>query len=397
MDNITANPIDLSVAQTAVLDQILEWYFDKNRPKNYLTLGGYAGTGKTTLLGVFSRKVREKEPKTKIAFAAYTGKASRVLYSKLSQFNSREADDYVGTLHGLVYTALTNSDGQIIGWEKKEKEKFDYHLIVVDEASMVNQAIWTDIQSFGVPILAVGDHGQLPPIDGQFNLMQEPELKLEEIFRQQADNPIIQLSIMAREQGKIPPGRYSRTVRKLQRADSDAQELLGELFTKYDERLMVLVGYNHTRVKINQAIRQLLEFDSLLPQRRDRVICLKNNRELGIYNGMLGYIDRISEVTEGDLNYYLADITFDGEDKPRELKVYKDQFGQKESLKQEIPRELQVFDFGYAITVHKSQGSQAEKVVLFEERFSRMTDEDWRRWLYTAVTRSSSELYIIGD
>jgi len=397
MADITANPIDLSPAQSGILQQILDWYFDKNRTKNYLTLGGYAGTGKTTLLGVFSKKVREKEPKTKIAFAAYTGKASRVLYSKLNQFKSRGGDDYVGTLHGLLYTALTNSGGQVVGWEKKSAEKFEYNLIVVDEASMVNQGIWADIQSFGVPILAVGDHGQLPPIEGSFNLMQTPELKLEEIFRQQADNPIIQLSIMARESGRIAPARYSRTVRKLQRDDADAQELLGELFTQYDERLMVLVGYNHTRVKINQAIRQLLEFDSPLPQRRDRVICLKNNRELGIFNGMLGYIDGMSEVTDGPLNYYLMDITFDGEDKSRELKVYKDQFGQKESLKVEIPKQLQVFDFGYAITVHKSQGSQAEKVVLFEERFSRMSDEDWRRWLYTAVTRSSSELYIIGD
>jgi exodeoxyribonuclease-5 len=58
--------------------------------------------------------------------------------------------------------------------------------------------------------------------------------------------------------------------------------------------------------------------------------------------------------------------------------------------------EIDLFDFGYALTVHKAQGSQAQKVVLFEERFSKMDDETWCRWLYTGVTRAGEELYIIG-
>lgn len=397
MANITANALELSPAQNLILEQIMQWYLNKNRDKNYLTLGGFAGTGKTTLLGVLAERLRQKPPYIKIAFAAYTGKASRVLFGKLAQFDSRKSGDYVGTIHGLLYTALTNDSGQIMGWEKKDPDKFEYDLIIIDEASMVNKAVWQDILSLNKPVLAVGDHGQLPPIDGQFNLMQEPELKLEEIFRQQAENPIIQLSVMARETGVIPVSRYSRTVRKMSRADYEVQELLGDLFSQYDERLMVLVGYNHTRVKINQAIRNILEFSDAKPMQGDRVICLKNNRSLGIYNGMLGEIQRISEVSADGLDYYLADILFDGEENTRELKLFKEQFGQKEVTKQEIPKELQLFDFGYAITVHKAQGSQAEKVVLFEERFAKMSDDDWRRWLYTAVTRSSSELYIVGD
>jgi ATP-dependent exoDNAse (exonuclease V) alpha subunit len=55
-----------------------------------------------------------------------------------------------------------------------------------------------------------------------------------------------------------------------------------------------------------------------------------------------------------------------------------------------------LFDFGYAVTVHKAQGSEAKKVILFEERFRQMEDEMWARWLYTAVTRAQEELYIIG-
>jgi len=55
-----------------------------------------------------------------------------------------------------------------------------------------------------------------------------------------------------------------------------------------------------------------------------------------------------------------------------------------------------LFDFGYALTVHKAQGGQAKKVVLFEERFKKMSDQQWRRWLYTAVTRAEEELIIFG-
>jgi superfamily I DNA/RNA helicase len=55
-----------------------------------------------------------------------------------------------------------------------------------------------------------------------------------------------------------------------------------------------------------------------------------------------------------------------------------------------------LFDFGYALTVHKAQGSQARKVILFEERFPKMTDDDWRRWLYTGITRAEEELVLFG-
>jgi len=55
-----------------------------------------------------------------------------------------------------------------------------------------------------------------------------------------------------------------------------------------------------------------------------------------------------------------------------------------------------LFDWGYALTVHKAQGSEADQVVLFEERFSFYDDEMWNRWLYTAVTRAKNELYWIG-
>ncbi|HKM20088.1 MAG TPA: ATP-dependent RecD-like DNA helicase, partial [Candidatus Dojkabacteria bacterium] len=246
------------------------------------------------------------------------------------------------------------------------------------------------------PILAVGDHGQLPPVEGKFNLMASPMLRLEEIYRQEKGNPIIMVSELARKYGDIPVMEFSSTVRKFSREDENLQEFLSEKLSGYDENMMVLVGYNHTRVKLNNGIRQFLEFDSPNPQIEDRVICLRNNAELGIFNGMLGTVQSIERKNLADmLEYYDVDIQFDGQDDLFHGNMSAEQFGKRETLK-DVGREMNLFDFGYALTVHKAQGSQAEKVILFEERFPKMDDDMWRRWLYTGVTRAVSELYIVG-
>ena len=68
--------------------------------------------------------------------------------------------------------------------------------------------MFEDLKSFGVPILAVGDHGQLPPVRGTFNLMEKPDIRLTKIHRQAENDPIVRLSILAREEGQIPFGQH---------------------------------------------------------------------------------------------------------------------------------------------------------------------------------------------
>jgi exodeoxyribonuclease-5 len=159
---------------------------------------------------------------------------------------------------------------------------------------------------------------------------------------------------------------------------------------------MILSGYNRTRIKLNKGIRQLLNFESPTPSQGDRVICLQNNYKKEIFNGMMGTILDITEHKVDNLVYFDAEIELDDEDYPYYGKISKEQFGKERTLRK-ISEELDLFDFGYALTVHKAQGSQAKRVVVFEERFSKMNDEMWRRWLYTAVTRAQEELYIIGN
>ena len=104
---------------------------------------------------------------------------------------------------------------------------------------------------------------------------------------------------------------------------------------------------------------------------------------------MLGTITSIERV---DDDWYNATIELDDEAFPFTGLISRTQFGSTEALnftdKRSRIQTGDLFDFGYAMTVHKAQGSQAKRVVLFEERFAKMTEDEWRKWLYTAITRA---------
>lgn len=387
--------IALSSGQKDVLNKVVAWCKkDKSQSDLFITIGGYAGTGKTTLIAVLRKRIAKFNKDMKVGFVSYTGKAARVLRNKLKEAKVILPEDSVGTIHSLIYSPVVNEKEEIIGW--KQKEKIDRDLIIVDEASMVDETIWLHLLSYKIPIVVVGDHGQLPPISGSFHLIADPELELIEIHRQAKDNPIIALSIQARLNGYIHPGIYSDNVRKFGNKDEDAQETVSELLANYSQDTLILCGYNKTRKKLNLHIRNTLGFSSPLPQIGDRVICLRNNHEKHIFNGMTG---TILKITDENTKWYKAEIQMDGEDGTYKGLISKDQFMSDAALNFTDRRSAimagDLFDFGYALTVHKAQGSQAKRVILFEERFSKMDDEAWRRWLYTGVTRAEEELYII--
>lgn len=384
--------MEFSTDQKYALDVLFTWFTKPKR--NYITLGGFAGTGKTTLIAKLREKITKSKPKTRIAFISYTGKASQVLKHTLNENKTIQKGDFVGTIHSLIYSPLIDSKTQeIIGWQ--QKDKIDYDLIIIDEASMVNEYIWQDICSYNIPIIAVGDHGQLPPIQGNFNLMQKPDIKLESIHRQAAKSPIIKLSTIARAEGNIPVGIYGKTVIKYDKSDSEIFFVLENLLEKVDQDTMILCGYNHTRVKLNRQIRTNLGFETDEPAYYDKVICLRNNHKKQIFNGEIGYIEKINEkngnfdvtITMEDDMYYQGIISKEQFNNPSSLNQTQDRYKTKD---------IDLFDYGYAITVHKAQGSQAKRVILFEEKFAKMDEEMWRKWLYTAITRAQTELYIIG-
>jgi exodeoxyribonuclease-5 len=410
--------MQLTEDQTRAVDAIHDFFQKGDRP--LMTMGGYAGTGKTT---VVAHAIASLETRPPVAFCAFSGKAASVLKSKLERASALKPGDYVGTIHGLIYkpferfkpkkaddkdeqlkfeeasegvakrTPIKGKQEQNIGFALND-DGFNQSIVVMDEASMCSGSVFDDLKGFGKPILAVGDHGQLPPVMGSFNLMEKPEIRLEKIHRQAEGDPIVRLSMMARQEGRIPLGEYGDGVRKIQRTGD-----LG-FATAFTRDTMVLCGTNQTRVFWNNFLRTQIGYTSDDPEVGERVICLKNNREKEIYNGMTGVLQSIASRGR---HWYEVSILMDSGLLFEEW-VFKHQFGSPKTIfefrenGEDMPpwRIGNLFDWAYCMTVHKSQGSEAEDVVVLEERISR-TDDEWRRWLYTAVTRAKKKLLIVGS
>ena len=394
--------IELTEEQRAVHDSVVDWY--KSNPDRYISVGGLAGCGKTTVIGFIADTLKREFGTLPIAYVCYTGKASLVLARKLKNL---DFNDSVGTIHSLIYKPIVDEDGSILGWARKDD--VDASLIIVDEASMVDKDIWRDLTSYGIPILAVGDHGQLPPIgEGGFSLMRNPDLKLVTVHRQALENPIIKLSLYVRRHGSIPTRVFGKTAAKL---DYSIDQRAKDILYGYDFRTdsQILCGMNKTRVKLNDLVRGTNGFDCDDPLPGEKLICLKNNRELGIMNGQMGVLNEAKFATEllFDLN-----ITMDGLSGPINALTHRNAFGSvkydvamkelyADALLAGLPYDkkpkINMFDFGYAISIHKAQGSEFQRVVLIEERNSFQSDDDYTRWLYTGITRASEKLVIIDN
>lgn len=369
--------MELTPLQAKAVDTFFEWYASKPTPFFYLT--GYAGTGKTTLARFFAEKV--KSQKGSVAYAAFTGKASLVLERKKCTPSS--------TIHRLMYK-LVGRDGQDLTWEKKPKEDFPkLDLLILDECSMINEEMGRDLLSYGVPILVLGDPGQLPPVEGTgFFTAGTPDFHLTEIHRQAEGSPIINLATQVRN-GKRPAGGFYGPDREV--IITGGRPSAAE-FLNYDQ---ILCGTNHTRTGINRTVRTHLGRSSTHPLPGDKLICLKNNWEVdGMMNGSLW---KIEKTRPGSARHRLA-LTLTNWDIP-------DQEVQVEThlcfFDQSIPKpdgwkawkSLTHFTYGYAITVHKSQGSQWDNVLLFDESAA-FRDDRWKH-LYTGVTRAAERLTVI--
>ena len=162
-------------------------------------------------------------------------------------------------------------------WDEAPASKAE--LIIIDECSMVDAELGRDLLSFGVPLLVLGDPAQLPPIQGGgFFTEAEPDVMLTEVHRQARDNPIVRLSMDIRAGDYLEPGRYGESEVVL-KADLDPQRVL--------DADQVLVGRNNTRRAYNQRMRQRRGFTDTMPEAGDKLVCLRNNRKKGLFNGGL--------------------------------------------------------------------------------------------------------------
>jgi len=386
--------------QVTALDGILAWQ-KKPDGMEILTVGGYAGTGKTALTGRVAYDLISQG--VDVAFATPTGKAAQVLKKSLARSGVMDAP--VSTIHSLIYKPIEDKKtGRVIGWEPRRT--LDCSLIVVDEASMISQEVLGHLRKFGIPILAVGDHGQLPPVGESTGLMTKPDFRLEKIHRQATGNPVIRLSTLVRN------GAPNEALKKFIEDINDPR--VG--YTKSRDQAiefgsppgLLLTYTNKLRTSLNRDIRhdKFGYDDDTDPQLGEVIICLKNRRlEDGrvIANGMRGVVKLCGP---GGQHSYKMNVEFD---EPvglvEDVYVCKHQFLRDKTFAgfDEVPGGHTswwtvgaLFDFGYAMTCHKSQGSQAPKVAVFMEwALSKMEEADRRRWVYTAATRAVDSVLLV--
>lgn len=417
-------------------------------PEPLTYVGGYAGTGKSTILPNILESLGFLPER--VAFVAPTGKAAKVMRQKLKAQQYPKID--TGTIHSAIYRAkpapigqleadleehendlaeaLMMSEGQPTAEVEKQRrlvnrlreelamayqeDKINFQLnpdsaiqmndlIVVDEASMVGRRMARDLMEFGVPILALGDPGQLPPVEDEPGLTANaPDFFLTEVHRTAKDNPIIHLSMLAREGKDLPVKDYGGGVEVIKRRDFDP-------VFDFDTRPMFLVGTNKTRWKINQQLRD--EFgitesprERLGPQEGEPLIVCKNNRDNpGLVNGTECVALSSAEMHNGDAAF---DLSFEDDEGLRyvDKRVFQGLFEEHYSKKKNgysapdrsafrARKNAIQMDWAYAITVHKSQGSAWDDVVLIDE--SSVFRDDCDKHLYTGITRAAKTLKVL--
>jgi exodeoxyribonuclease V len=397
--------MEWSPQQETALTRVRDWRQSGRDP--VFMLGGYAGTGKTTLAKELAGGLRNAY------FAAYTGKAAHVL--------ARAGVPNVSTIHKLIYLPKDKCQGKLRDLQKEREQlalldpqpvaslaKIDEaikaekanlsrpawtlntdsplkeaDLLVIDEYSMVDKQMGEDLLSFGCPILALGDPGQLPPIRGDCYFGRAPDFLLTEIHRQAADNPIIRLSKLVREGGNLSPGEYGSS--RVVRHDCTTRDQLAEWAISVDQ---LLVGRNATRGATNRRMRDLLGRKDPLPETGDKLVCLRNNHKVGLLNGQMWTVS-CAPVVWGDF----LSLTVHNEDGDKlACLAHPNHFvGTADKLDYWTRRDAEEFDFGYALTVHKSQGSQWDSVLLFDE----WNLQNRQQWLYTAITRAAESVTVV--
>jgi exodeoxyribonuclease-5 len=383
--------------QTSAIREAVNWYKNRRKVQKVFQINGLAGTGKTSIIPYIIDDLG-LDPERDVVFGTYTGKAALVL---------RKKGIPCRTIHSLIYK-LVKTDKSAPVWELNEHSDVrSAKLVVLDEVSMVDKEMAADLLSFGKPVIVLGDHGQLPPVNGEAAFSsQDPDAVLTQIHRQAAENPIIRIAHMARTGQVIPYGEHGGAVLVVPQRKIQTAQLLAP-----DQ---VICGTNRTRFRLNNLMRRALGHETALPTGPDeKVICLRNNHPLGLLNGMFLQLDAIEEPAgvgfkavvyneNGEVvaGNYSQDGDSDGEPQPKKLRVYTGFFldhqqfdpgrGEKD-WKQK--RWMVQATFGYAITCHKSQGSQWDNVLVWDDGLGK-TRQEWSRWLYTAITRASEGLVI---
>ena len=380
------NEFSLTGEQDDALDRIEAWYkavqLSPARQK-FLVLSGAAGTGKSSLI----RHVitRLGLPRQDVACCAFTGKAAL-------NINRKGAE--ACTLHSLMYRVERLSNGE---FRFRRRDSIQQRLVIVDEASMISLELFEDLVHYGRPVIFIGDHHQLPPIDDGFSIMSSPDIVLHEIHRQALENPIIRQSQNVVNGIPIPYGGRDRRFRKIRLSELQEEDLAPPE-TSRQEAPQVLVGTNGSRKTFNSLIRELNGMsESSPPLAGEKMIVLRNNYKHNLFNGQIVYLTSTPVRKRGkwlstcqdEMAVLDPSVAFYG---VREKEI---EFTLGGDRMDNAPQNELFMDYGYAITVHKAQGSQWDDAVIIDDGFGRGNDSMRGRWLYTAITRARRNVLLV--
>lgn len=430
----------LTAEQSSGIEAIKKWYEDAiDGLAGPYRLFGPAGTGKTTMakhipaaLGVSAK------------FMAYTGKAAHVLtrkgveartihssiYYPTADENARaelrKAERSLGILRNAprdepesdpeISAILTQGGGSIeetiadlsreiteltartkrMSWEWNPEAMMEDMpgILILDEVSMVNEKLATDIERYEIPVLVLGDPSQLPPVEGGGHYINaQPDFMLEEIHRQALESPVLELATRIRlSQG----GRLGMTGDDLEPASLAAAMQADQ----------VIVWSNKRRWAMIDAMRRNWGRPNGVPVKDDRIMCLTNNRDLAVFNGQQFTVLHSTQTAMGPT------VTVQDDDgRTRTIPTFADGFAGMDLEKQAkgsgagIRGGRMLATFAQAITCHKSQGSEWNHVYVVNELPAMMgmtarregqaaAEGHARRWIYTAVTRASERVTV---
>ena len=373
----------------------------KNHEK-YVTIAGYAGTGKSTLVRVIIEALDVDEDK--VAYATFTGKAAEVLRKK--------GNKNAMTLHKLLYDSIPKPGG---GFFRKPKFSLGYTIVVVDECSMVPKSMIDMLLAHKIFIIFLGDPEQLSMIDKteSHDLLDHPDVFLDEIMRQAAESEIIQLTMKIRN-GEDIPYMKGKDVIVLPKKELVTGHLLWAD--------TILTATNATRHNLNNQVRGLLGYEGELCE-GEKIICKRNywddvnedgdalvNGSIGTVHNIFNSFIEIPKIIKNDRHQIptiMADFTPEAGKSFGTINFDKDfllleqpcvdwrvsyQVGKmRQKLGDILPKQA---TYGYALTGHAAEGSQWSKVLVIEENFPFARDEH-KRWLYTCATRPEDKLVLI--
>ena len=393
--------MQLTLEQEQALKIILEKY--KNHEK-YVTICGYAGVGKSTLVRFAIQALDVEEDK--VIYATYTGKAAEVLRKK--------GNKNAITLHKLLYDSIPRPGG---GFFRKPKTSLEYNIVVIDEISLAPKSMIEMLLKHKVFCIFIGDNFQLPQIDKNesHTYLDHPDIFLSKIMRQAAESEIIQLTMKIRN-GEDIPFTKGNEVMIIPRKD-----LVTGHLTWADS---IICATNITRHGVNHQMRELLSYKNILED-GEKVICKRNYWEDlnedgdALVNGTIGIVKNPFESfvriphyiknSRHDLPVITCNIIPDGGSAFSPVDIDKDflikeapcvdwrvsyQLGKlKNKIGDILPRQI---TYGYALTCHAAQGSEWDKVLVIEENFP-FDKKEHARWLYTATTRAAEKLVLVRD